>query len=300
MSQTAGTFGTRLAQLRQEAGLSQQALADQLSVTRQAVSNWERNQTLPDLEMLRAIAQALGTDLNTLCGSAALKPRRKFSKRTGVLCGVLCLCVAIAAGATLAGPESTAIQPTLAPHKIRYTTPDGTSVVAPADGWEELKAELADLPDDEPRSVEPTAALRDTLCYFAKQYELRFAPDWSRDTGTFSSWDEVLFWLYKVGISRGGIMTTEQVDDALNSLFGAKLDYEHQSSRHFRLTEEGYYPLDVVSNSGGSYTLESFSSPEHGVYEAVLREERKTAIQLTLVQEDETIHLRSIVRADSE
>lgn len=70
--------------------------------------------------------------------------------------------------------------------------------------------------------------------------------------------------------------------------------------RHFRLTEEGYYPLDVVSNSGGSYTLESFSSPERGVYEAVLREERKPAVALTLVSEDGTIHLRSIVRADWE
>ena len=72
----ANSFGTRLAQLRREAGLSQQALADRLSVTRQAVSNWERDQTLPDLEMLRAIAQALGTDLNTLSGSGAPGRRR--------------------------------------------------------------------------------------------------------------------------------------------------------------------------------------------------------------------------------
>ncbi len=42
----ANSFGTRLAQLRREAGLSQQALADRLSVTRQAVSNWEREGSL--------------------------------------------------------------------------------------------------------------------------------------------------------------------------------------------------------------------------------------------------------------
>ena len=36
------SFGPRLARLRQAAGLSQQALADRLSVTRQAVSNWAR------------------------------------------------------------------------------------------------------------------------------------------------------------------------------------------------------------------------------------------------------------------
>ena len=39
-------FGPHLARLRQEAGLSQQALADRLSVTRQAVSNWERGVSL--------------------------------------------------------------------------------------------------------------------------------------------------------------------------------------------------------------------------------------------------------------
>ena len=94
-------------------------------------------------------------------------------------------------------------------------------------------------------------------------------------------------------------MKTEQVEDALTSLFGAELDYEHQSTRHFRLTEEGYYPVDVVSNSGGSYTLESFSSPEQGVYEAVLRQEREPEVMLTLVSEDGTIYLRSIARAQS-
>ena len=66
MNRTQDSFGARLARLRQEAGLSQQALADRLSVTRQAVSNWERDQTQPDLDMLRIIAQALNTDLNTL------------------------------------------------------------------------------------------------------------------------------------------------------------------------------------------------------------------------------------------
>ena len=78
MCETNHSFGEHLATLRQAAGLSQQALADQLCVTRQVVSNWERDQTLPDLVMLRAIAQALGTDLNTLGSTApaAKKPRQ--------------------------------------------------------------------------------------------------------------------------------------------------------------------------------------------------------------------------------
>lgn len=46
MNVSSETFGLRLARLRQESGLSQQALADRLSVTRQAVSNWEREGSL--------------------------------------------------------------------------------------------------------------------------------------------------------------------------------------------------------------------------------------------------------------
>ena len=46
MKETMDSFGARLAQLRQAAGLSQQGLADRLSVTRQAVSNWERGGSL--------------------------------------------------------------------------------------------------------------------------------------------------------------------------------------------------------------------------------------------------------------
>lgn len=38
------TFGERLFKLRKEKGLSQEALAEQLNTTRQAISKWENNQ----------------------------------------------------------------------------------------------------------------------------------------------------------------------------------------------------------------------------------------------------------------
>ena len=52
--------------LRNEAGMSQETLAEKLSVTRQTVSSWETGRTQPDLETLAAIGEALGSDVTEL------------------------------------------------------------------------------------------------------------------------------------------------------------------------------------------------------------------------------------------
>ena len=44
-------------QLRKAKGISQEQLAEQLHVTRQAVSNWENGKTQPDIETLTQIAE---------------------------------------------------------------------------------------------------------------------------------------------------------------------------------------------------------------------------------------------------
>lgn len=51
------TFGTNLSVLRNGAGLSQEMLAEQLGVSRQAVSNWERNLSEPDVSSINRIAK---------------------------------------------------------------------------------------------------------------------------------------------------------------------------------------------------------------------------------------------------
>lgn len=52
--------------LRSAAGLSQEALAEKLSVTRQTVSSWETGRTQPDIDTLSALGGALGTDITEL------------------------------------------------------------------------------------------------------------------------------------------------------------------------------------------------------------------------------------------
>ena len=72
-------FGGRLAALRRAAGLSQQQLAEQLFVTRQAVSRWEQNRTQPDLATLQQLAGTLGCGLDELVGG--LDPDAAFRRR---------------------------------------------------------------------------------------------------------------------------------------------------------------------------------------------------------------------------
>ncbi|MDR2035479.1 MAG: helix-turn-helix transcriptional regulator [Coriobacteriales bacterium] len=56
----------RLASRRREAGYSQEALAEKLGVTRQAVSKWERSESSPDTDNLIALARLYGVSLDEL------------------------------------------------------------------------------------------------------------------------------------------------------------------------------------------------------------------------------------------
>ena len=58
-----------LVKLREQRGLSQQELADQLHVTRQAVSRWERGETTPNPETLKQLSALLHVSINTLLGA---------------------------------------------------------------------------------------------------------------------------------------------------------------------------------------------------------------------------------------
>lgn len=304
MNETDYSFGARLAQLRQNAGLSQQGLADQLSVTRQAVSNWEREQTLPDLDTLRSIAQVLGVDLNTLGGSSAPVPKRRVNR--GLLAGALalCLCGVFFLGGYLAKQEwppfktetaaNTQSTP-LIPHTIRHTTPNGSTLIIPADGWQELADLLAALPEGGAGPVEANAELADTFRYFAEQYDFQFIPDY-KDGEFTSSWDQVLCWLYKSGISKGAIMSEETVDTAIEHLFGSDVNYSHQSTEHFPITETGYFPVDLVSAKCSPYRLTSLNRSEDGVYEAVLRRKDGSTVTFTATLEGNSLQFQSIAR----
>ena len=56
----------RLAELRRARGYSQESLARELGLSRQAVSKWERAESSPDTENLIALARLYGVSLDEL------------------------------------------------------------------------------------------------------------------------------------------------------------------------------------------------------------------------------------------
>ncbi len=60
---------TVLKDLRKKSGLTQEALAERILVTRQAVSRWERGETQPNTETLKLLSKEFGVSINTLLGS---------------------------------------------------------------------------------------------------------------------------------------------------------------------------------------------------------------------------------------
>ena len=60
------TLGERIASLRKEKGLSQEALGELVGVTRQAVSKWEADKTLPDVNYCVALSRVFEVPLTRL------------------------------------------------------------------------------------------------------------------------------------------------------------------------------------------------------------------------------------------
>ncbi len=66
--------------LRIKNGLSQEALAQKVFVTRQAVSRWETGETIPGTDTLKLLSELFGVSIDTLLGSS----RRKICQCCGM------------------------------------------------------------------------------------------------------------------------------------------------------------------------------------------------------------------------
>ena len=70
------TFGEKLQKLRAQRGLSQDALAEALDVSRQAVSRWERDETLPETEKVIRLSRYFEVPTDYLLQEGSPAPRQ--------------------------------------------------------------------------------------------------------------------------------------------------------------------------------------------------------------------------------
>ncbi len=92
------TTGEKIAALRRGAGLSQETLAGRLGVSRQAVSRWETNESLPDTDKIIQLSRLLNVSTDYLLledcrppeppDASPMSPVRLWSRR---------FCIALAA-----------------------------------------------------------------------------------------------------------------------------------------------------------------------------------------------------------
>lgn len=85
------TLGERLVALRTQRGLSQESLAEQLGVTRQSVSKWETDASLPDLEKLVKLSEVFAVSLDQLVkGESAAQEQTPVAQQEWPLWNRIC------------------------------------------------------------------------------------------------------------------------------------------------------------------------------------------------------------------
>lgn len=75
--QTNITTGKQIRHLRTQLGMTQEELAGELNVTRQALSNWERDVNEPDLNMLKKICFLFGVNMDDFAKEVITKIRKE-------------------------------------------------------------------------------------------------------------------------------------------------------------------------------------------------------------------------------
>lgn len=77
------TLGQRIQALRKEHDLSQEGLGEKLGVSRQAISRWEMDGAVPEVDKLIAMSKLFQIPLGQLLGVEEPEPARPPSRGSG-------------------------------------------------------------------------------------------------------------------------------------------------------------------------------------------------------------------------
>ena len=95
---TKQTFGSTIAALRKEKGMTQLELAQSMGVTDKAVSKWERNLSFPDVASLLRLAEQLGVSVDELLEAKTSAQEEPARNKVRPLIELVLKAVALAMG----------------------------------------------------------------------------------------------------------------------------------------------------------------------------------------------------------
>ena len=99
---TKQTFGSTIAALRKEKGMTQLELAQNMGVTDKAVSKWERNLSFPDVASLPKLAELLGVSVDELLEAKTSAQEEPARSKVRALSELVLKAVALAMGVGVA------------------------------------------------------------------------------------------------------------------------------------------------------------------------------------------------------
>ena len=94
-------FNEKLQKLRKQKGLTQEELADELFVSRTAVSKWESGRGYPNIESLKAMAKFFSVTVDELLSTgevldlAEKEGRQKEDRFCNIVYGLLDICMVL-------------------------------------------------------------------------------------------------------------------------------------------------------------------------------------------------------------
>ena len=126
-------FKDNLYRIRKEKGLSQERLAEEIGVSRQAVSRWETGDAQPELSKLISLAEVLQVSLDEICGrtgensdgEAESLQEKKFLKGKSLLLCLTMLLVGLMIGLLLPKGEVSLPENIVVEHANFAATEDG-------------------------------------------------------------------------------------------------------------------------------------------------------------------------------
>ncbi len=82
-------FGDILKKLREQSGVSQKKLAEEIHVSQQTVGSWEVNRTTPNPDLMNRVADYFNVSLDYLLGRETTNSSKEKTRRVGVKIPVL-------------------------------------------------------------------------------------------------------------------------------------------------------------------------------------------------------------------